>query len=131
MAQHWRDIIKDLRARVGELEEAIKSHRSQKADDRCIFDDDELYKVLGDNIKCDRQVGSKEAMLENCKKFIEKRCESGRWATYTKLEETLKDVIQDMKDRLEDVDPDPSPRNGTRQSLQNRIDYLERVLKGE
>lgn len=71
--------------RTAELEAAIKSHRSQRADDRCIEDDDRLYAVLGDDIKCDRRVGDKEAMLKNCARFIERRCEGGQWPSYASL----------------------------------------------
>lgn len=43
--------------RIDQLESAIRTHRSQKADDRCIEDDDRLYEALGDGIKCDRRIG--------------------------------------------------------------------------
>lgn len=76
----------EMRNRVQELEDAIRKHRSQKADDRCIEDDDELYAALGDGIKCDRRVGDKIAMLENCARFIERRCEGGGWPTHQELE---------------------------------------------
>ena len=58
------------------LRNAIIAHRSQKADDRCIEDDDRLYEALGDGVKCDRRVGDKEALryrkCEGCG-YIEKR----------------------------------------------------------
>jgi len=72
--------------------EAIRKHRSQKADDRCIEDDDRLYEVLGDGIKCDRSVGDKEAMLKNCKRFIENRCTNGKWPTYAELEQKVAEL---------------------------------------
>lgn len=72
--------------RINELEGAIKKHRAQKADDRCIFDDDELYAVLEDGIKCDRRVGCKADMLKNCERFIENRTEEGGWKSYSDLE---------------------------------------------
>lgn len=77
---------KRLRTENERLRDAIKTHRDQKADDRCIEDDDRLYAALGDGIKCDRRVGSKEAMLANCQRFIERRCEGGGWPTYAELE---------------------------------------------
>jgi hypothetical protein len=86
--------------RVVKLQDAIKKHRAQKADDRCIFDDDELYAVLGDGVKCDRRVGSKEDMLINCKRFIENRCEGGGWPTYAELEAKLKSVTDYMKQHV-------------------------------
>jgi hypothetical protein len=88
--------------RVSALEEAIKLHRSHKADDRCIEDDDRLYEVLGDGIKCDRRVGSKEEMLANCKRFIERRCEGGGWPSYAELETKLREAEarDDVKEKL-------------------------------
>lgn len=83
-----------LAARVAALEQAIIAHRSQKADDRCIEDDDRLYEALGDGIRCDRRVGSKEDMLANCKRFIERRCEGGGWPTYAELEMKLNQTQQ-------------------------------------
>jgi sarcosine oxidase delta subunit len=71
------------------LRAAIFKHRSQKADDRCIEDDDELYAALGDGIKCDRRVGDKLAMLTNCARFIERRCEGGGWPSYADLESEI------------------------------------------
>ena len=76
--------------RIAELENAIKSHRGQKADDRCIEDDDKLYLVLGDGIKCDRRVGCQEEMFKNCQRFIKNRTEDGGpWATYEELEQQV------------------------------------------
>ena len=73
------------KCRVTQLENAIRTHRSQKADDRCIEDDDRLYETLGDGIKCDRRVGSKCEMLKNCERFIQNRTEEGHWRTYQEL----------------------------------------------
>lgn len=73
--------------RIQRLEQAIRAHRSQKADDRCIEDDDRLYDALGDGIKCDRRVGDQEAMFRNCQRFIANRCEGGGWRSYVELEE--------------------------------------------
>jgi len=71
--------------KVAVLVNAIATHHAQKADDRCIEDDDRLYAAAG-LPPCDRRVGDKEAMLANCKRFIEKRCEGGGWPTYAELE---------------------------------------------
>ena len=90
-----------LKHRVRILELAIVHHRSQKADDRCIEDDDRLYAALGDGIKCDRRVGSKKAMLANCARFIDRRCEGGKWPSYVELEseiERLRAVVQSKHD---------------------------------
>ncbi len=50
-------ITEGERCRIRQLENAIRTHRNQKADDRCIEDDDRLYEALGDGVKCDRRVG--------------------------------------------------------------------------
>lgn len=83
---HGEEFWQSDRCRRLELENAIRTHRSQKSDDRCIEDDDRLYEALGDGIKCDRRVGDQSAMLENCKRFIANRTEGGGWPTYTSLE---------------------------------------------
>jgi hypothetical protein len=79
-------IRKEAADEIERLRAAIIKHRSQKADDRCIEDDDALYAALGDGIGCDRRVGDKAAMLQNCARFIERRCEGGGWPTYAELE---------------------------------------------
>ena len=96
------DVIVSIRAKLEKesadcrrLEDAIRLHRSQKADDRCIEDDDRLYEALGDGIKCDRRVGDRKAMLENCKRFIMQRCELGdaaHWPTYAQLEARIAEL---------------------------------------
>ena len=80
------DSIRYLQSLAYKLANAIREHRNQKADDRCIEDDDRLYEALGDGIKCDRKVGNKEEMLANCKRFIENRCDGGKWPSYAELE---------------------------------------------
>lgn len=88
---------------ITRLEDAIKTHRTQKADDRCIEDDDRLYEALGDGIKCDRRVGDKGAMLANCERFIAHRCESGGWLSYVELEQKitrLEDAMREAEKRL-------------------------------
>lgn len=74
-----------LTEEVQRLHAAIKEHWSQKADDRCIEDDDKLYAAIG-LPPPDRHVGDKTAMLANCARFIEKRCEGGKWPSYVELE---------------------------------------------
>lgn len=77
--------IGTLRAEVERLRNAIASHHAQKADDRCIEDDDRLYAAAG-LPPCDRRVGDKTAMLVNCARFIQRRCEAGGWPSYAELE---------------------------------------------
>ena len=74
------------------LVKAIQTHRAQMADDRCIEDDDRLYEALEDGIKCDRRVGSKEEMLRNCARYIDRRCEEGHWPTYQQLYDALIEI---------------------------------------
>ena len=74
-----------LRAENDRLTAAIVTHHAQKADDRCIEDDDRLYAAAG-LPPCDRRVGDKVAMLANCQRFIERRCEGGGWPSYAELE---------------------------------------------
>jgi hypothetical protein len=81
------------------LKSAIIEHRSQKADDRCIEDDDRLYEAVGDGIKCDRRVGSKDEMLLNCSRFIQRRCEQGHWPTYAALEAELAQLKENVNGR--------------------------------
>lgn len=89
---------------IGKLRRAISEHRRQKADDRCIEDDDKLYAALGDGVLCDRSVGSKEAMLKNCARFIERRCIGGEWPTYAELEAK----VQELEARLKHLDDQAS-----------------------
>ena len=74
---------------ITRLRNAIYTHREQKASDRCIEDDDRLYEALGDGVKCDRRVGDKAAMLADCARFIQNRCEGGGWKSYVELEKEL------------------------------------------
>jgi hypothetical protein len=73
------------------LRAAIVEHHRQRADDRCIEDDDRLYAAAG-LPPCDRRVGDKAAMLANCARFIERRCEGGGWPTYAELEKRIADL---------------------------------------
>jgi len=78
----------EIKAHRDKLLAAIKEHHDQKADDRCIEDDTRLYAAAGLE-PADHHVGDKNAMLENCKRFIEKRCLPGKWKNYTELEQEL------------------------------------------
>ena len=77
--------VEQVVAERDRLRTAIAEHHAQKADDRCIEDDDRLYAAAG-LPPCDRRVGDQAAMLENCKRFIERRCEGGGWPSYAELE---------------------------------------------
>lgn len=79
------DFARQLERALNALKSAIAEHHNQKADDRCIEDDDRIYAAVG-LPPCDRRVGSKEQMLANCARFIERRCEAGGWKSYQELE---------------------------------------------
>lgn len=117
--------IDDLQDRIQELESAIREHRSQKADDRCIEDDDRLYAVLGDGIKCDRRVGSKEEMLKNCSRFIDRRCEAGGWPTYAELEATLNDEREHAWEQRKLLNQQIDQLQEIADSLSTIVDTLE------
>lgn len=87
-----------LIAERDKLLNAIKEHHAQKADDRCIEDDDRLYAAAG-LPPCDRRVGCKEDMLMNCARFINQRCESGGpWKSYAELEAENADLRKQVED---------------------------------
>lgn len=64
---------------------AVREHHAQKADDRCWLDDVKLYQAAGLPVP-DNRVGDKLAMLTNCERYIDRRCEGGHWPTYAELE---------------------------------------------
>lgn len=78
----------DFEREATALRAAIHTHHAQKADDRCIFDDDQLYAAAG-LPPVDRRVGDKFAMAQNCMRYIDRRCEEGGWPTYVELEAEL------------------------------------------
>jgi hypothetical protein len=83
---HVNDALAASRLQEARLWCAIRDHRDQRADDRCWMDDQDLYAVLGDGNLGDNRVGDPAAMIENCARFITKRCEGGHWPTYAELE---------------------------------------------
>ncbi len=84
------------------LYKAIVEHYVQKADDRCWADDEKLYAAAGLG-PVDRTVGDKTAMLENCKRFLENRCDGGGpWKSYAELEAENK-KLRDECDSLRTV----------------------------
>lgn len=94
------EIRPDIQATEAErLRSAIVTHHSQKADDHCIEDDDALYAAAG-LLPCDRRVGDKAAMLANCQRFIERRCEGGGWPTYAEMEAVLREFEMEISLRF-------------------------------
>jgi hypothetical protein len=78
--------LSEARQALADLAAAIRLHREQRSDDRCWEDDTRLYAALGDGNLGDNHVGDKDAMLANCRRFIENRCAGGKWPTYAELE---------------------------------------------
>ena len=91
-------LVEELNDRVKQLEDAIREHRNQRADDRCWLDDLTLYAVLNDDVVTDNRVGDQCAMLRNCERFIKNRCDGGGpWKSYAELEtenELLRQAIE-------------------------------------
>lgn len=88
--------------RNSELESSIRKHRDQKLDDRCFLDDQELYKILNEPIPENyNAIPPINKMLENCKRYLEKRCNPDeKWKTYQELENEilqLKEENQKLK----------------------------------
>lgn len=80
------DLLEKAEAEVERLRAAIVRHHSQKADDLCWMDDNELYAAAGLPPR-DNTVGDPEAMLANCKRYIAQRCQNGGpWKSYAELE---------------------------------------------
>ena len=98
------DKLATERQRAEAAEAAIRKHRDQKADDRCWMDDLELYALLPEEGTADNRVGDKEAMLANCRRFIERRCEGGHWPSYTDLEKRVAELKQGMARESEDIE---------------------------
>jgi len=91
--------LESLRAERDILKAAIQKHHDQYADDRCFIDDVELYAAAG-LAPADVRVGDKFAMLKNCVRFVEQRCESGGpWKSYADLE-TERDAIKAQAEML-------------------------------
>lgn len=89
---NMNEIMKDVhaKARIQKLEDAIRAHRNQKADDRCWLDDLTLYSVLDDEIEADNRIGDECAMLSNCERFLMNRCDKGGpWKSYAEFETEL------------------------------------------
>ncbi len=97
--------------RYFDLLKAVHKHHDQKADDRCVEDDDKLYEAAG-LPPCDRRVGDKAAMLKNCERFIDKRCEGGGWPSYKELENALKHIasLDNVLGEFPGHAPPPIPR---------------------
>lgn len=91
----------EWRTRYEHLLGAVRRHAAQKADDRCVADDDALYRAAGlDPDAVDRRVGDKFEMLKNCARYIDRRCQGGGWPTYAELEAALPAVGPHVGDEI-------------------------------
>lgn len=80
------DCITQLQRDNEALRKAIETHRGQKLDDRCWLDDQTLYGALNDGNLGDNSTPPKDKMLDNCRRYIERRCNAGSWKSYQDLE---------------------------------------------
>jgi hypothetical protein len=55
--------------RIAELENAIRTHRDARGDDRCWLDDQTLYAVLPEGAKSNTALPPEKTFLANCKRF--------------------------------------------------------------
>jgi len=86
-----------LAAKYATLASAVEKHHSQRADDRCVLDDDEMYAAAG-LPPCNRRVGDKFEMVKNCIRFIEHRCEAGGpWKSYAELHAELEAAKKEIE----------------------------------
>jgi hypothetical protein len=119
--------IRALQAEIRNLRAAIGAHRAQRSDDRCWEDDQTLYAALGDGDLGDNRVGDPEAMLANCRRFIERRCAGGGWTTYAELEAKLDSARAVMIRALDALESDANP-DDRRESFELIQDQFEGVL---
>jgi hypothetical protein len=106
--------------RLKRIELAVIEHHKQKADDRCVFDDDKLYEAAG-LPQVDRRVGDKAAMLINCARFIEKRCEAGGWPSYADLERRIETYKLYIKSLLDIIDGNLVDHEQVRKEVENLL----------
>ncbi len=92
----------EAQAEVKRLRAAFEEWHSQHGDDLCHVDDDLLCERF-DMPPRDNRVGDKEAMLANCKRFVEHRCDGGGpWVSYAELE-AERDRLQGDVRRLREL----------------------------
>lgn len=68
-----------------QLLKVIQEVHAARGDDVCWMDIDKIFVAAGLSVP-DRRVGDKEAMLKNCKLFIDNMCAGGKWKSYFELE---------------------------------------------
>lgn len=74
--QEQKDLleIETLRARVEELENAIRVHRDAHGNEMCWINDSELYEILHEDTVDNRTtLPPREEFLGNCEKYYESR----------------------------------------------------------
>lgn len=95
--EETRKLYDKVVAQAFKYAQAIREHRSQRLDDRCWLDDQDLYRVLGDGNLGDNSTPPMEEMLKNCKRFLEQRCNPGNWPSYQELERRIALMKEDLR----------------------------------
>lgn len=91
MARHGSQ-FRELLDHIAALEDAIREHRDQKADDRCWEDDLKLYGVLPEGVAdADLRLPPKEEFLGRCALYeAHRRCGTSKpWRSVVSLEAQL------------------------------------------
>lgn len=78
-----------------QLYEVVKQVHRQHADDLCWMDIDLIF-VAAKLPVPDRKVGNKEAMKQNCHRFIDVMCSGGKWKSYANLEAEIKRLQEEL-----------------------------------
>jgi hypothetical protein len=87
------------------LHKAIAEHHGQRADDRCWLDNDRLYAAAG-LPPADVRVGDQEAMLANCRRYIQRCTEGGGWPSYAELEAEIARLRRQVEAQRHEVHED-------------------------
>lgn len=99
ISRHTWDCCLDVADGYMFLCSEVAVHHGQKADDRCIEDDDRLYAAAG-LPPCDRRVGCQLDMIGNCVRFVRNRTEGGGpWPSYADLEaerDRLRQLVREV-----------------------------------
>lgn len=67
------DTEHSLRARIQELEDAIKKHRAAVGHDLCWENDDELHSVLKDGVVVNHTRPTKSEFMTRCEQYCDSR----------------------------------------------------------
>lgn len=114
-------------ARLGlDLLAVLESIRSERGDDHCWMDIDRVFAAAGQEAPR-REVGDKFAMLKNCARYIDVKCDGGDWKSYAELENENK-RLHDEADRLTQEEATWRDRASV---AEQRAEDLEKKLETE